>query len=132
MKNNSGIASQLQQLAWLHINDGNFADAMKNLKKALFISKRLGDKKKIAGVLRAISTVLEQKGDDNKSLKYQIEAKETYSQIGNKFFEAITSRNIGITYEKIGKSVVQIACPSVPSPGKWISDFFGEKSSTIF
>ena len=76
---------------------------MKNLKKALSISKRLGDKEKIAGVLRAISAVLEQKGDDNKSLKYQIEAKEIYSQIGNKFFEAITSRSIGITYEKIGK-----------------------------
>ena len=103
LEDNSGIASQLGQLAWLHINDGNFADAMKNLKKALSISKRLGDKEKIAGVLRTISEVLEQKGDDNKSLKYQIEAKEIYSQIGNKFFEAITSRSIGITYEKIGK-----------------------------
>ena len=85
------------------INDGNFTEAMKNLKKALSISKRLRNKEKIAGVLRKISAVLEQKGDDNKSLKYQIEAKEIYSQIGNKFFEAITSRSIGITYEKIGK-----------------------------
>ena len=50
-----------------------------------------------------MSAVLEQKGDDNKSLKYQIEAKEMYSQSGNKFFEAITLRSIGIKYEKIGK-----------------------------
>ena len=102
LKDNSGIANQLGQLAWLHINDGNLADAMKNLKKALSISRRLGDKEKIAGVLRTISAVLEQKGHDSKSLKYQIEAKEIYSQIGNEFFEAITSRGIGITYEKIG------------------------------
>ena len=53
--------------------------------------------------MRKISAVLEQKGDDNKSLKYQIEAKKIYSQIGNEFLEAITSRNIGIKYEKIGK-----------------------------
>ena len=78
-------------------------EAMKELKKSSFYIKRLGNKEKIAGVLRKISEVLEQKGDDNKSLKYQIEAKEIYSQIGNKFFEAITSRSIGIKYEKIGK-----------------------------
>ena len=103
LKDNSGIADQLGQLAWLHINDGNFAEAMKNLKKALSIFERLGDKEKIAGVLSKMSAVLEQKGDDNKSLKYQIEAKEMYSQSGNKFFEAITLRSIGIKYEKIGK-----------------------------
>ena len=103
LEDNSGIADQLGQLAWLHINDGNFTEAMKNLKKALSISKRLRNKEKIAGVLRKISAVLEQKGDDYKSLKYQIEAKQIYSQIGNKFFEAITSRSIGIKYEKIGK-----------------------------
>jgi len=103
LEDSSGIADQLGQLAWLHINDGNFKEAMNNLKKALSIYKRLGNKEEIAGVLRKISAVLEQKGGDNKSLKYQIEAKEIYSQIGNKFFEAITSRSIGITYEKIGK-----------------------------
>ena len=54
--------------------------------KALSIYKRLGDKSRIAGILRTFSEYLDQRCNDDKSLKYQIEAKEIYSQIGNKFF----------------------------------------------
>ena len=37
LKDSSGIANQLGQLAWLHINDGKFYRCDEELKKLLYI-----------------------------------------------------------------------------------------------
>ena len=99
-----GIASALNNISLIYRDLGKPNKALKYLKEALGIHRKIGYKKGIANALGAIGLIYRGTGKPNKALKYLKEALRIDKNINYKQGIANALNAIGLIYHDLGKT----------------------------
>jgi len=100
--NKSGEAIVLNSMGNLYLSS-NPALAKKHFESALVIYRKHGTKRDIAIVLGNIGGALHNMGRIEEALDYEKQALQASQEIGDKYNEWLSSKNIAISFRKLGR-----------------------------
>ncbi|PCH66539.1 MAG: hypothetical protein COC01_07775 [Bacteroidetes bacterium] len=98
-----GLANSLNNIGFIHENQGEVGLGLEYYQKALKIQEEIGDKYGISASLNNIGFIHENQGEVGLGLEYYQKALKIKEEIGDKYGIAYSLNNIGLIYHNQGE-----------------------------
>jgi adenylate cyclase len=96
---NEGLAAALADLAYAHVESGDFTTALDMFTRALAMAEELGDRRLLASTFSNIGVVLVRTGNYPRAMEYLQQGLMLHEELGNTLRVAHTTVSIGLMYQ---------------------------------